>query len=294
MKTKIKYCSLSTIIALFLTVSYCAAQDQTDSLTYYIETTDGNTFTGIILAKDSVKILFTADKYGEMDILISDIKEMHPLDINKLKGDEYWYDNLQSTRYFFSPNGYGLKQGEGYYQNVLVLVNSFAVGLTDHIAIGGGVVPLFLFAGSPTPVWFTPKLSIPISKDKVNLGAGALIGTVLGEDNTGFGILYGITTLGSRDKNISLGLGYGYAGGDWTQSPLINLNTMLRIGQRGYFISENYYIQTASETAVILSFGGRSIIKKAGLDYGLIIPIIGGMDQFLALPWLGITIPFGN
>ena len=72
------------------------------------------------------------------------------------------------------------------------------------------------------------------------------------------------------------------------------LFTADKYGEMDILISENYFIQTASETAIILSFGGRSIIKKAGLDYGLIIPIIGGMDQFLALPWLGITIPFGN
>jgi hypothetical protein len=294
MKTTIKCSCLSIVIALFLTTSYCDAQNQPDSLTYYIETNDGNIFTGKILDRDSMNILFNVDKYGELNILISEIKEMHPLDIKKLKGDKYWYDNPQSSRYFFSTNGYGLKKGEGYYQNVWVLFNSFSVGLNNFISIGGGIVPLFLFAGAPTPIWFTPKFSIPISKDKVNLGAGALIGTVLGEDYTGFGILYGIATLGSRDKNVSLGLGYGYAGGDWVKSPVINLNTMLRTGPKGYFISENYFIITAETTALIFSFGGRSIIKKVGLDYGLIVPIISDMGQFIAIPWLGITIPFGN
>lgn len=294
MKIRIKCYILSTVIALFLTISYCAAQDQPDSLTYFIETNDGNIYTGQILSEDSVKILFKADKLGEINILKSDIKKIDPLDMEKVRGEKYWYDNPQSTRYFFSPNGYGLKKGEGYYQNVWVLVNSFAVGLTDGFSIGGGLVPLFLFAGSPTPVWFTPKFSIPISKDKLNLGGGALIGTVLGEENTGFGILYGITTMGSKDNNVSIGLGYGYAGGDWARSPMINLNAMFRTGARGYFLSENYYIQTAGTNAVILSVGGRWIIKDAGLDFGLIIPIISDMDEFLALPWLGITIPFGK
>jgi hypothetical protein len=249
---------------------------------------------GKILAQDSVNVLFSTDKYGEINLLKSEIKKMHAIDMKKVKDDEYWDDNPQSTRYFFSPNGYGLKQGEGYYQNVWVLVNSFAVGITDNISFGGGVLPLFLFAGSPTPVWITPKVSIPISKDNFNLGAGALIGTVLGEENTGFGILYGITTFGSRDKNVSAGLGYGYIAGEWARAPMINFNVMMRTGARGYFISENYFFHTEGTTAVILSLGGRRIIQKAGLDYGLAIPIISDMGQFIALPWLGITIPFGN
>jgi len=294
MKTKIKCCKLSTIIALFLTVSYCAAQNQPDSLAYHIETNDGNTYMGQILAQDSVKILFNSDKLGEINILKTDIKKMHPLDMKKVKGNKYWFDNPQATRYFFSPNGYGLKKGEGYYQNIWVLVNSFAVGLTDAFSIGGGLVPLFLFAGAPTPVWFTPKFSIPISKDNVSLGAGALVGTVVGVEKTGFGILYGISTFGSKDNNISVGLGYGYAGGELAKSPMINLNAMLRTGARGYFLTENYFIQTEGTTLAILSFGGRQIIKDSGLDYGLLIPLISGMDSFAAIPWLGITIPFGN
>ena len=222
MNVKILYFKLTAFVVLLLTVSYCAAQDQTDTLSYYIQTTDGNTYRGQILAQDSLEVLFNLEGFGEKSFLKSEIKKMEPLDKEKVVDDEYWMDNPQSTRYFFSPNAYGLKKGEGYYQNVWVLVNSFAVGVTDYFSIGGGVVPLFLFAGSPTPVWITPKFSIPVSKDKFNLGGGALLGTVLGEEETGFGILYGISTLGSKDKNVSLGLGYGYAGGSWAKAPMIN------------------------------------------------------------------------
>ncbi len=294
MNTKSLCFKICALVVLSLTAMFCAAQDQPDSLSYYIQTTDGNTYRGQILARDSLSILFNLERFGEHSFLKTEIKKLEPLDKEKVVDDEYWMDNPQSTRYFFSPNAYGLKKGEGYYQNVWVMVNSFAVGVTDYFSIGGGVVPLFLFAGSPTPVWITPKFSIPVAKDKFNLGAGALMGTVLGEEETGFGILYGISTLGSKDKNISLGLGYGYAGGSWAKAPMINLNTMIRFGPKGYFISENYFIQTEGTTALIFTLGGRHIIQNAGLDYGLVIPIISDMDSFIALPWLGITIPFGK
>ena len=294
MKTKIKCFQLSMIIALFLTISHCTAQNQPDSLIYHIETMDGNTYMGQILSQDSVKILFNSDKLGEISIFKTNIKKMNTIDMKKIKDGQYWFDNPQATRYFFSPNAYGLKAGEGYYQNVWVLVNSFAVGITDYISIGGGLVPLFLFAGSPTPVWFTPKFSIPISKDKVSIGAGALLGTVVGGEDSGFGILYGISTFGSKDNNMSVGLGYGYAGGEWAKSPMINLNAMIRTGARGYFLTENYFIKTGNTTTVIFTIGGRQIIRDAGLDYGLMIPFMTDMDRFIAFPWLGITIPFGN
>jgi len=285
-----KFCA---IVVFALASFYCAAQEQADSLTYFIQTTDGNTYRGQILSQDSISTLFNIDGFGEQRFLKTDIKKLELLDKEKVVGDEYWMDNPQATRYFFSPNAYGLKKGEGYYQNVWVMVNSFAVGVTDYFSIGGGLVPLFLFAGSPTPVWLTPKFSIPVARDKFNLGGGALLGTVLGEEETGFGILYGISTLGSKDKNVSLGLGYGYAGGSWAKAPMINLNTMIRFGPKGYFISENYFIHTEGTTALIFTLGGRHIIQNAGLDYGLVIPFVTDMDTFIALPWLGITIPFG-
>jgi hypothetical protein len=44
----------------------------------------------------------------------------------------------------------------------------------------------------------------------------------------------------------------------------------------------------------MLSMGGRSIIKKISLDYGLFIPLSSDMDGFVAIPWLGLEVPFGK
>ena len=294
MKKKIIYCALSLMIVLFLAVSFCSAQEQPDTSMYRIETRDGNTYIGQIVRKDSEKVIFDSDKLGEIKILRADIKKMYAIKKEKIIEGEYWFDNPQATRYFYAPNGNALKKGEGYYQNVWVLFNSFAVGIEDNFSIGGGLVPLFLFAGAPTPIWITPKFSIPVPKEKLSLGAGGLLGTVIGEENTGFGILYGISTFGSKDQNVSLGLGYGYAGGKWAKTPMINLSGMVRIGPRGYLLTENYFIKTGNTTTTILWLGGRQIIKDWGLDYGLIIPINSEMEDFIAIPWLGITIPFGD
>ena len=294
MKSIIKSLKIVASILIIMSATYCFAQGQGDSLTYRIETVDGNIYSGQIIASDSVNITLYEDQLGQINILRSQIKEMYPIDPKKIKEGKYWFDNPQATRYFYAPNGYALQAGEGYYQNVWVLFNSFAVGITDHFSLGAGVVPLFLFAGAPTPVWVTPKFSIPISKDEISIGAGALAGAIVGEEKSGFGILYGLSTFGSKDKNISLGLGYGYAGGDWANTPMINLSAMIRTGAQGYFLTENYFIRSGGTTTAIIWLGGRQIIRDAGLDYGLMIPIYSEMEDFIAIPWLGITIPFGN
>jgi len=287
--------TFSVIILLSLLLPFSGiAQIKPDSTLYQIETIDGNEFVGIIIEQDSVKIVLETKSLGALNIPKSNIKEIIKIEGKQIIEGEFWFENPQASRYFWSPNGYGLKAGEGYYQNVWVLFNQFAVGVTDHFSLGGGVVPLFLFAGASTPVWFTPKFSIPVVEEKFNVGGGALIGTVLGEEEAGFGILYGITTFGSRDKNISIGLGYGYAGGSFANSPMININGMIRTGSKGYFLTENYYIPTGEDYLVLISIGGRRIIKRSGLDFGLFIPIASGMDTFVAIPWLGMTIPIGK
>jgi hypothetical protein len=120
-----------------------------------------------------------------------------------------------------------------------------------------------------------------------------LVGTVIGDDEAGFGLVYGTSTLGDRNTNMSLGVGYGYASGNWANAPIITLSGMLRTGQRGYLLTENYFIPTEDGDALILFFGGRRLIKNAGLDFGLLFPFEPG-STFFAIPWLGITIPFGN
>lgn len=275
---------------------FCAnvqAQNVQDTSTVRIETTDGNEFIGEIVGQDSLKIYLKTQNLGEISVFKSNIKSQEKIKIQQIKDGRLWFENPQSSRYFWSPNGYGLKEGEGYYQNIWVLWNQFSYGISDNFSLGGGIIPLFLFAGGPTPVFLTPKISIPIEGDRFNIGAGALLGTVLGESESGFGIVYGISTFGTRDNNVTFGMGYGFAGGEWASSPLISVSGMFRLSSRGYFITENYYIDGGGESVVLLTLGGRWIIKKAALDFGLVLPV-ADIGEFIAVPWLGFTIPFGE
>lgn len=261
---------------------------------YRIETTDGNTFTGTIIEEDSQSIQLSTEKLGVIRIAKSDVRTRSLVEGVRKVEDEYWMPNPQSTRYFWAPNGYGLQKGEAYYQNIWVFYNQFSWGITQHFSMSLGIVPLFLFAGAPTPIWAVPKFSIPISEDKVNLGAGAFVGTVLGESTGVFGLLFGTATFGSRDKNFTFGLAQGFSTDGWLEVPIINMSGMARTGTRGYFITENYMVIADGEFGMVISAGGRSIIRNIGLDYSLWIPIVPDMEGFVAAPFLGITVPLGK
>lgn len=288
MNTKIVFTFFFTLL---LSISVFS-QTTSDSTLINIETLDGNEFIGRVVQEDSLKIVLKTEKLGEISISRSDIKKISDLEVQQIKNGKYWFPNPQSTRYFWSPNGYGLKKGEGYYQNIWVLWNQFAYGLTDNFSIGAGVIPLFLFS-APTPVFATAKFSVPIVEEKFNIAAGAIAGGVIGESEATVGLLYGLATVGSHDANVTLGMGYGFAGGDWAKSPAININGMFRVSSRGYIITENYILSGDGETIVLITLGGRTIIRKAALDYGLVIPFAGYGVEF-AIPWLGFTVPFGK
>ncbi len=269
--------------------------EQPDTIRVFrIETKDNNLFTGQIIHEDSMQIVLKSENLGEITIPRHEIKSMREVESAQKVGETYWLPNPQATRYFWAPNGYGLEKGELWYQNIWIMYNQLSYGFSDYFSCGAGMVPMFLFGGTATPVWLVPKISLPIVENKFNLGAGALLATVLGEDAGSFGLLYGTATLGSRDKNVSIGMAYGFIEDNWADVPVINLAGMVRTGPRGYFITENYIISAEGETAVILSLGGRSILRNVGLDYSLWIPIVPEMETFIAFPFLGITIPIGH
>jgi len=264
-----------------------------DTTIFRIETIDGNEFTGTIMSQDQEKLLLKTALLGEITIQKKNVRDIAIVDPKQMKGGVLWRDNPQSSRYFWAPNGYGIKKGQGYYQNVWIMVNQWTYAPSNNFSLGVGLIPLFLFGGASTPIWMTAKFSVPLKADKINLGAGILSGTVVGEEQTGFGIGFGIMTFGSRDKNVSLGMGYGYTAGDWAKRPMVTFSSMIRTGPRGYFLTENYYMNAGGEQTVIISLGGRSMLKRVGIDYGLFMPISEGLG-FVAIPWLGLTAPLGK
>ncbi|MEX2592718.1 MAG: hypothetical protein WD426_08085 [Anditalea sp.] len=271
-----------------------AQYEKLDQTYYFIQTKDGNEYMGTILSEDGEKLVLLTENLGEITLFLKDIVKRTEIKSGQMINGKYWFENPQASRYFWSPNGYGLKKGEWYYQNVWIFFNQVSTGVTNNFSIGAGIVPLFLFSGASTPVWITPKLSLPVIEDKLNLGAGGLLGAVIGEQNSGFGILYGLSTFGSKDRNMTLGLGWGYVSGEIANRPTITLSGMVRTGARGYFLTENYYIHSGDFTLGLISAGGRRIIKNVGLDFGLAIPLASDMDTFIAIPWLGFTVPFGD
>ena len=269
-------------------------QDTTN--VFKVETKDDNVYIGYIVFQNSEVVKLKTATLGEIIINRKDISTIKLISKDRIENKTYSYGDLHASRYLLAYNGYGLRKGNGYYQNMWIYFNQFGYGVTDKFSIGGGIIPLFLFfGGASSPVWVIPKFSIPIKKDKINMGVGILAAKIAGEDAQSFGFAFSSVTFGSRDKNISLGIGYGYAGSSWAKLPTFSVSGKTRLGKRTYLMSENYIISSSEDDRVILSMlGFKSLIRKVSIDYGLVVPIYSGMEQWFAIPWLGLTVPIGS
>ncbi len=276
-------------LALFFNNYLTKAQTDIDSTLVQVETSDGNKFYGIITYEDDQLIRLETRQFGEITIQKSNIAQRLSINQGSARFHTERPDHLQSVKCFILGNAIGLKKGEAFYQNSWVLFNNFTYGFTDFFSLGVGIVPLFLFAGAPTPLAITPKLSVPLIRDRLTLAAGTTIGSVIGETafaGTGFGQI----TYGNRSNNLTFGLGYAFDDTGWYQQPFVNLSFMIRTGDRFYLISENYIFSDDIDNFTILSIGGRRVFNKISLDFGL-FTLASEVDIPFAIPWLSIILP---
>ncbi|WP_240328207.1 hypothetical protein [Salinibacter ruber] len=260
---------------------------------YRVETTGGEVVIGTLVSEGEGEVVLNARELGEVTIQRQNIERMAEIPPGRFRDGAYWFQNPQSTRYFFAPNAIGIPQGQGYYQNTWVFLNNVNYGATENFSIGAGTVPVFLFGAEALPIWVLPKVSISTPRDNLHLAGGAVFGGVLGAgDSEGAGLLYGSATLGNRDHNITVGLGYGYADGGFASRPAINVSGMTRVGQKTYLITENYFFPGVDD-ANLISLGVRWAPENFAVDFGLVRPLTDA-DGVIGLPWLGVTLPFGS
>lgn len=276
---------------LILSISFSPVLYAQEEKTYVtVNTVDGNQYAGTVVSENAEFIELETPMLGIIKIMKNNIESRSDAQGNMVNG-KLWLNNPQSGRYFWAPNGYNLRKGEGYYQNILVFWNQASYGFSDNFSLGAGVIPLFLFGSDVaqyTPLFIIPKFSIPIKKDQFNIGLGALLGTAGFQEF--FALPFGVATVGNREKNITVGMGNFFVKGE-NFEPLFTVGGMLRVSRNTYLLSENYFVFSSGMQSVV-SFGARSIFRAISLDYGLIIPLPS--TGIIGFPFLGISIPFGK
>ncbi|MBB1284726.1 hypothetical protein HRH25_10120 [Flavisolibacter sp. BT320] len=254
------------------------------SVTYLIKLTDKSELVGHYVERTSDYLVFRTPAVSRLQIAFDQIVSIQELSASNIKGNVYWSPNPRPTNYFFWPSAINLKKGEGYFQNNMLFLNSVHYGVTDNISIGGGLEFISLFSGTPV-LFFTPKVTFPAGKN-FHAGAGVLLVTIPDEGSGGF--LYGSATAGSIEHNVSGSLGFGFAGGEFASTPLINISGMTRVSRKLMLMSENWILPLSDETFTAFSAGVRILGDKIAADVGLVY----SPDAGVPFPIAGFSVKF--
>jgi hypothetical protein len=230
--------------------------------------TDGSTIFGRIVSVSTDTVSFQTGA-GTMQLSVKAIRDIRQISAEDVREGDYWFPNPNSTRLFFAPTGQQLKQGEGYFSDYELFFPGVAIGVTDNISIGGGI-SLFPASASDQIYYVTPKIGFSPS-DKVHLAGGVLFaGTGGGTGKSGGtgGIYYGVGTFGDGNGSVTVGGGYGFAGGKIQSKPVGMLGAEYRFSRRLGIVTENYLLPVADNN-VLYSFGFRFMGEKLTTDLAL-------------------------
>ena len=127
--------SIFTIFLLLCSIAcselFAQTVIQQDS-TYIFEMKDGNTYIGKVNILEKGRMYELSTSIGKLSIRAEDIEVVRIADKNNIRTGTYWPKNPHSSRYFFSPSGYGLRKGEGYYPVSYTHLDVYKRQVFDH------------------------------------------------------------------------------------------------------------------------------------------------------------------
>ncbi|MBC6611082.1 hypothetical protein H8B15_09115 [Hymenobacter sp. BT507] len=234
--------------------------------TYSVELRSGTSFVGVLLSRNDIELEFSTPDIGRVAIQKDNIRSMQLLSGPQLR--KGWEPVGNGTRMFFAPTARNLRRGEGYVQDIDIILLGVNYGITDNISVGALVpaipgVGLNVFA-------VTPKVSVPVS-ERFHVGGGLLYAFAFG---SGGGIAYGLGTYGTADNNATLGLGYLVGSGDVDASPVVLVGGATRISRRFSLLTETYIADGGLAGLLGARVSAARVSGSLGFIYGTGLPAI--------------------
>ena len=236
--------------------------------------TDGSQIFGRVESFDGDVLVFRSLSGVELKAARTEIADLRIVSGRVVAG-EFQPTDSHNTRLLFAPTARSLKKGEGYFGVYEITLPFVQVGVTDRLSIGGGT-PLFFGGGSEHPFWFTPKFQV-LATDKAQAAVGII--HVTGFDHNA-GIAYGVTTLGTPEQALTVGLGYAYSDGQRERAPIVMIGGEYRASRRIKLVSENWLWRGSTG---FVSGGIRFLGERVSADLGFIVPLVDA-EEAIAFP----------
>jgi hypothetical protein len=295
MRLQLLFITFIYFIIFCFPLATLAQEDTEITELYRIELKDGSVFIGNIISETDADIRFKTTADIEVSIPKSQIRKKEMVSGQMVRG-ELWRADPNRTRLFFAPTGRALKAGQGYFSVYQIFFPFIAVGVTDFLAIAGGIS---LFPGASSQLLYVAPKITPVRVNKFDLSAGVLYIRIPdgddgddGDDVNKAGIIYGVGTYGTEKAALTVGIGFGYAGDDVADKPVFAVGGEIRASRKVKFITENWLIPDSE--VQIVSFGLRFFGDNLAADFALVYAAGGDVEGFPFLPWIGFAYNFGS
>lgn len=258
-----------------------------------LEMRDGSRLVGRVVAIGDSTFVFRGAG-NDLTLRIADVVELEERPAADARDGRLWFRHPHQTNLVLGPTGRTLERGQGFFSLHELFFAAVQYGLTDHVTVGAGATLLPGVSLDEQILYVLPKVAV-VRTPRVNLAVGGVIvraGDIFDISEEGaatFGVLYGASTFGGPDANLTTGLGFGFAGDRISSQPLVQIGGQLRVGAGVALITENWMLGRVEDDAFWLSWTGlRFLHRKATFDAAVAFsPGEGGW-----LPWVGVTLGF--
>jgi len=274
-----------------------------DSKAVIVTTNDGSVIYGFLTNQTDDKVMISSVSLGDVLIDIKEISKIDYINTRNIKTDKngFLFDYHNSTHHFVFPSGYNLKRGQSYFENIYIFYNSYTYGITDNISITGGLeIANLLFSARAPLIFLSGKFSVPFANDKAAIAVNATLLTIPSNNLETFAVLTGSFTFGTRNNNVTAGLGVGVRANVGINDEIVpfSISTMQRISKKISIVSENWFFveDDFSNTFGLISLGVRVHFKDNGGSFnaGLFRPLDGGGFDYIGVPVVSAIIAIGK
>lgn len=260
---------------------------------YAITLQDGTKLIGELIRQDSLETVIKTRTMGQVTVKASQIVASEPVDGNAAA--TVGYPNRFPQYLNFTPTAYSAERGRLYYRNSLVFYNQLDYGMTDNWSVGAGV-----FIGPPiTLLSLTTKVSFPVSK-AVRLGVQGQYFTgntfIFNRERFGFSYVQGIASIGTPQRNVTIGLGTILEQGRLGEVTLLTVGIVRKINPTLTFISENRVLVGPDvDVNLFLSGGLRFDRRRHSFDIAATVAYFPGLGSRIGLfPYASYQLRIGK
>jgi hypothetical protein len=299
-----------TFFLLFFALLKCFSQNPQDSvkkaespIPLVIELKQGSTLRGKLVERQGDTIVIEVDNLGLIKLAMNQIKSIDEADVTSKYQIIYetGVNNKYANRTLLAPTAIENGKGVGEYNNYYLFLNQINWGVTKNIRLGG--MALVVPEGGIIAA-VTAKFSYDIN-DIFHVAAGGLAGAAISQDAR-MSMVYGLGTLGNKEKNVTIGIGGMRTDGEWETKPVVLMSGMYRIASHWSLSAEFFTYKrefrsfsTSSFTPIFsttrvntFNIGAKYFTNRVAINFGFFILNSAFIESsFIPLPVLGISVP---